>query len=205
MGSIKAAIEQCSGADETIVLPYTLELDTDQIRSIEQAVEQIRADGRTLQIRVGPQIGFDKRLVEVIEDRIEAATNESRSDRNVPILTVERQAGTSEFGIRDLLALPGRLDDIGTLVPDRSGEAVTVKALLEAAELTGTETRATFKSGEDFSADVDLSVVRDNGWLVFWLDGSPLPARYGGPVRLLIPGIDDRCANVKSVDRMIVT
>ncbi len=204
--SIAAAVERFGdGADRVIVQPYSLELSSQKTRSLEEAVAVAQQGHPDRKIRLAPQLGFDGRLVDILEDRILAAMNESSGDRNVPIITVERQGAISkEFSISDLLALPGRLTDIGELVPDRSGEAISVAALLSKAGLSGTESKATFKSGEDFSADIDLAVVRENGWLVFWLNSSPLPARYGGPVRLLIPDIDDRCANVKSVDRLIV-
>lgn len=203
--SIAAAAERLASSTEIVVLPYTLELSTDQIRSLEDAVSTVRAGNNALKIRLSPQVGYDRRLVEVMEDRIEATLNESRSDHNVPILTVERQDGSLRpLTLDDFLGLPDRLNDIGSVVPERSGEAVSVESVLAAAGLNGSETKATFKSGEDFSADINLAVVRNKGWLVFWLDGQPLPARYGGPIRLFIPEIDDRCANVKSVDRLIL-
>ena len=204
--SISAAADRLEPGMECVVFPYTLELSTDQVRMLEDAIGEVGRDRDELNIRLAPPVGFDQRLLEIMEDRVAAALNESRSDHNVPILTVERQDGSiNGLTIPDLLGLPDRLADIGSLVPDRRGEAVSVDAVLNAVGLDGTETKATFKSGEDFSADVDLEVAREKGWLVFWMEGRPLPARYGGPVRLLIPGIEDRCANVKSVDRLIVT
>lgn len=203
--SIQAALGDIDPGSGMVVLPYLLEQDATCLKTLESAIAQIKSTRSDLDVRLGPPVGYDPRLLDILEDRVEAATNESRTDRHVPIITVERQDGSSRaFTTEELMSLPDRLDDIGRLVPDRSGEAVSVKALLAAASVGDTETVATFKSGETFSADVELGIARENGWLVFRLDGHPLPARYGGPVRLFIPGLDDRCANVKSVDRLIV-
>lgn len=203
--SLRSATDQIDDdIDSIIVIPYTIELDSETLDRLESAVD--RARETKPKVRLGPQIGFDRRLTEIIEDRVTAASNESRTDLNVPMITVERQNGSHRaFSFAELQDLPGQLDDIGKFVPDRSGEAVSVDALLSAAGIDDQNTRATFKSGDDFSADVDIRTVRENGWLVFRLDGAPLPARYGGPLRLLIPGLDDRCANVKSVDRIVVS
>jgi hypothetical protein len=204
--SIEDAAGRCAEeVDRIIVLPYTLELSESELGSLEAAVERLQKIRPDRDVRLSPHVGFDTRLVDILGDRIAAAANESSADDNVPIITVESQGQkTRGFTLSDLLALPNRLDDIGRLVPNRSGEAVSVEALLSAVGLTGSETKATFESGEDFSADVDLKIAREHGWLVFRLDKKPLPARYGGPVRLFIPGLDDRCSNVKSVDRLII-
>ena len=53
-----------------------------------------------------------------------------------------------------------------------------------------------------FPATVDLALVREQGLLIYGLEGQPLPVSYGGPLRLIIPGHDDRCANVKGVARV---
>ena len=204
--SIEKAVDRCADeGDRIIVLPYVLELSESELRSLEAAVERVRKAQPDRDIRLSPHIGFDARLVDILEDRVAATSNELSEEGNVPIITVETQGRkTRGFTLPNLLDLPDRLDDIGKLVPNRSGEAVSVKALLSTVGLTGAETKVTFKSGENFSADVDLDVARERGWLVFRLDEKPLPARYGGPVRLFIPDFDDRCANVKSVDRLIV-
>ena len=64
-------------------------------------------------------------------------------------------------------------------------------------------------SADNFHASVPLESVREQGLLVYSLDGQPLPAKSGGPVRFLIPDVAachthevDECANVKFVDRL---
>lgn len=193
------------GTDQIIILPYLLELD-DQVRDmLETTVDQAGKSIPGSQILLGPQVGYDPRLLEILEDRVNAALDESSPGQKVPIITVSRQDGKSvAFSVGDLEKLPDQLDDIGKIVPDRQGEAVSVSALLDAAEFGDASGKITFNSGTNFTADVSIDVAKDKGWLVYRLDGSALPARFGGPVRLFIPGIDDRCANVKSVDQIIV-
>ncbi|MDX1411090.1 MAG: molybdopterin-dependent oxidoreductase, partial [Nitrospirales bacterium] len=54
-------------------------------------------------------------------------------------------------------------------------------------------------------ACLTLEQVRDYGILIYELDGKPLPAKNGGPFRLITPGLGDLCANVKQVARMVLT
>ena len=204
--TLTAALDRCvDRTDQIVVFPYLLELD-DSVRDVlENTLMEARKDRESCDILLAPQVGFDPRLLEILEDRVTAAVNESSQGQKVPIITVSRQGGKSvAFSAEDLGKLPGQLDDIGKIVPDRRGEAVPVSALLTAADCGEASGKITFNSGSNFSADVSVDVARDKGWLVYRLDGSTLQARYGGPVRLFIPGIDDRCANVKSVDQIIV-
>ena len=203
--SIPAAVSFLPIVDRTVIFPYCLELNETERDLLESAVREATTAQPEVDVRLAPHLTFDRRLVDLIEDRVVAASNESSAADNLPILTVEARGKATTFTLQDLLDLPDRLPDIRQHVPDRSGEAIGVGTLVSTVAVSGDETRATFKSGDDFSADVDLEIARKKGWFVFWLDGQPLPARYGGPVRLLIPGIDDRCANVKSVDRMILS
>jgi hypothetical protein len=204
--SIAEAVRRCDpDTYQIIILPYALELGTDELKGLETAIACVQQEYPDNEILLSPHIGYDPRLIDIVEDRITAVKNKSSLGQNVPIITVTRQGQKSQgFSITDLLNIPDRLADIGMIVPDRRGEAVSVVALLDAAGFRGTEVKATFKSGDSFSADISVGIAREKGWLVFRLDEKPLPARYGGPVRLFIPGTNDRCANVKSIDQIIV-
>ena len=64
-------------------------------------------------------------------------------------------------------------------------------------------------AADDFHASIPLAAVRDRRCLIYRLDGAPLPAKAGGPVRFLIPDHAachtaeiDECANVKFVDHI---
>ena len=189
--------------ERAVLQPYALELDDTQRYWLENALDIARKTNPDCEVCLAPHLGFDSRLLEILEDRIQSAIDESSTSRNVPILTVEYGGGTTQFSLTELDAVPGKIPDIGVHVPDRSGEAIPVRSVLTAAQVEDGAT-ATFRSGDDFSADVDLETVKDLGWMVIRMDGNPLPARFGGPIRLFIPGIDDRCANVKSIDRLII-
>lgn len=112
----------------------------------------------------------------------------------------------------DLQSLPAtmQIPDAGTIVPGRTGGAVTLGGLLEQAgagpQAAGLKVTC---SSDGFAATVPLDEVRDRGLLIYELDGQPLAASQGGPVRFLIPeaaacgmAAVDTCANVKAVDRL---
>ena len=204
--SITRALSRCrSDTEQIIVVPYALELRSGEQESLEKAVDIGQKRYPNYEILLSPHIGYDPALVDLLGDRILATRNESSQDRDVPIITVIRQGQKPRgFSMKDLGSLPGNLEDIGTVVPGRQGEAVSVARLLDAAGSTATGQKATFRSGEFFSANVSIEVARDKGWLVFSLDKKPLPARYGGPVRLLMPGNDDPGSNVNSIDQIII-
>lgn len=105
-----------------------------------------------------------------------------------------------------LAALPGQVDDVGTLVAGREGGAVRLRAVLEAVGVAADATHLTVESGDGrFAASVPLDALAD-AVLVHRLGDGPLPAANGGPLRLLIPDAArcgradvDTCANVKDV------
>jgi DMSO/TMAO reductase YedYZ molybdopterin-dependent catalytic subunit len=117
-----------------------------------------------------------------------------------------------ELGFEDLSALPGQIPDIGELIPGRSGIGVRLGALLRRAGLKENATHVTVVSRDgEFAASVPLAAVRE-AIVAYRLGDAPLPAAAGGPLRFLIPnvqdcGIDgaDACANVKDVGVLRVT
>jgi len=56
-----------------------------------------------------------------------------------------------------------------------------------------------------YAATLTVQQARDFGFLLYELDGQPLPDEKGGPFRLITPGLGDLCANVKGVGRIEVT
>lgn len=103
-----------------------------------------------------------------------------------------------------LSALPGQVEDIGTLIAGREGGAVPLGSVLAAAGVGERATHLTLTSTDGkFSAGVPLEGVRD-AVIAYRLGDAPLPAQYGGPLRFLIPDAArcglaevDTCANVK--------
>lgn len=103
--------------------------------------------------------------------------------------------------------------DVSRFHPSRKGDGVTLAAILKRARPRSTATYLTLHAATDnFHASVPLAAVRDEGIVVYRLDGGPLPAKNGGPIRFLIKDpaachtdeLDD-CANVKFVDRIELT
>ncbi len=100
--------------------------------------------------------------------------------------------------------------DVSRLDAKRSGDAVRLTALLQMAGVKPTAQYLTLHaSADDFHASIPLAAVRDAAVLIYRLNGLPLPAKSGGPVRFFIPDFAachtaeiDECANVKFVDRI---
>jgi G3E family GTPase len=106
-----------------------------------------------------------------------------------------------------LAALPDGIPDVSLHFPKRAGSAARVGALLDRLGVQGAG-RAVVVAGDGFAAEpVALSVLRE-GVLVHTLDAEPLPAKQGGPFRLLIPESASAdpvsCANVKGVAKIVV-
>jgi DMSO/TMAO reductase YedYZ molybdopterin-dependent catalytic subunit len=95
----------------------------------------------------------------------------------------------------------------------RKGRAVTLAGLLALAQpRPAARYMSVHATADDFHASIPLDAVRARAVLIYQLEGRPLPASAGGPVRLLIPDFAachtaevDECANVKFVDRIELT
>jgi DMSO/TMAO reductase YedYZ molybdopterin-dependent catalytic subunit len=115
----------------------------------------------------------------------------------------------------DLSRIPDeyQVPDVSRIVPGRKGDAVRFAGILElvqpkpAAKYLGLHS-----STDDFHASIPLAAVADKALVIYRLDGQPLPAKAGGPIRFFIPDFAachtheiDECANVKFVDRIELT
>ena len=86
------------------------------------------------------------------------------------------------------------------------GQGIRLKALLDVPALAINADHVTVHSGDGkYSACLTLAQALEWGFLVYELDGEPLPESKGGPFRLVTPGLGDLCANVKGVERIEVT
>src|SRR5262249_1170632 len=97
--------------------------------------------------------------------------------------------------------------------PKRQGAGVTLNSILNRVRPRASATYLTLHATADnFAASIPLAAVRDEGIVVYQLNGAPLPAKNGGPFRFLIRNpaachtdeLDD-CANVKFIDRLELT
>lgn len=108
------------------------------------------------------------------------------------------------FAYSDLKSLPHQVADVSREVEGRTGHGVRLRGLIDAAGRNPGATHATLASSDgEFTASVPLDDILD-AVLVYELNGEPLPAQFGGPIRFLIPdaaachtGGADTCANVK--------
>jgi DMSO/TMAO reductase YedYZ molybdopterin-dependent catalytic subunit len=118
-------------------------------------------------------------------------------------------ASAREFAFEDLAALPGQIDDVGRLAAGRVGGAVELRSVLEAVGVAERASRATLESDDGkFSQEAPLAALA-GAVLIYRFGDGPLPRDKGGPVRFLIPNLEecnvagvDRCTNVKALARI---
>ncbi|HWC51497.1 MAG TPA: 2-dehydropantoate 2-reductase [Nitrospira sp.] len=137
----------------------------------------------------------------------------------IKTLTEKPQAGPGIVAIEGAVVQPVSLDrtamrqlpsehqieDVSGKMPSMRGRAVTVKGLLDLPAMSIDADHVTFHSGDgQYAATLTLGQAKEFGWLIYEVDGEPLPAGKGGPFRLITPGLGDLCANVKAVNRIEV-
>ena len=118
-------------------------------------------------------------------------------------------ASARELAFEDLAALPGQIDDVGALAKGREGGAVPFRSVLDAVGVAEGASRATLESADGkFSQEAPLAAL-GGAVLIYRLGAAPLPNEKGGPVRFLIPNLQecdvpgvDRCTNVKALARV---
>jgi DMSO/TMAO reductase YedYZ molybdopterin-dependent catalytic subunit len=127
-------------------------------------------------------------------------------------LRIEGEVTTPrEIGFDDLASLPEQVADVSALVPGREGGAVRLRSVLAAVGVKDGATHVTLDSEDgSFSQDAPLAAL-GNAVLLYRIDDRPLPKEKGGPVRFLIPDLEDcgtggvdRCTNVKGLGRILV-
>jgi len=97
----------------------------------------------------------------------------------------------------------GEQVDVAGVDPQYKGVAVKANAVIAKARPKNIADFVTVHSTDMlFVASVPMAELREKGLLLYKLDGKPLPRELGGPVRLLIPGSTNPCANVKFVGRL---
>lgn len=67
-------------------------------------------------------------------------------------------------------------------------EGVPVALLLERTGISPHATQIECGSPGDFIRGVDLDVMQKDAFLAYRMNGQPIPAEHGGPVRLIVPG-----------------
>lgn len=113
--------------------------------------------------------------------------------------------GELELRFEALRALPEehQVPDISTEIAGREGRALRLSALLDLVQPASSARIVHVESADgSFTANVDLGTARAAGLVLYALGDEPLPARYGGPVRLLFADSDDCSVNVKELGRI---
>jgi len=69
---IPEAIESClnRGSDEVVVIPYFVQLGRHVVQDIPQIIAEAQAKHPAKNIRLAKYLGFDERIVSVVQDRI---------------------------------------------------------------------------------------------------------------------------------------
>ena len=131
------------------------------------------------------------------------------------LLRIDGEVETPErLSFEDLAALEESLQVRGVLRGGKPlGDAVLLSGLLNRV---GAKPSAQYiglhSSTDDFHASIPLEPVRELALLVYRINGQPLDAKGGGPLRFFIPDYAachteeiDECANVKFVDYIELT
>jgi DMSO/TMAO reductase YedYZ molybdopterin-dependent catalytic subunit len=103
--------------------------------------------------------------------------------------------------------------DVSRLVPGRKGDAVKFAGILQLVHpKDSAKYLGLHASADNFHASIPLAAIAEQALVIYRLDGQPLPAKAGGPVRFFIPDFAachtaeiDECANVKFVDTLELT
>lgn len=194
------------GIRQIVLLPCTTGLAPPLKKSLSETVQKAQTAFPDLRIGLAPALGEDPRLIDLLQERIHTCRAQLAGTAPVPILKVEGLVETpGALGFQDLLALPGQIPDVSRIDPKRPGGGIWVKPLLAQFSPKPEATHITFHADNgQFSATVSLGEAQ-KGLFIYRLQGSPLPEHFGGPLRLIIPETEDRCANVKAVSRIELT
>lgn len=193
---IEERVRDAQGVDEIVIFPALIVLPDALREDLVRRFKVLQDENPNVGVHLANGLGSDPRLVEMVKDRLATAL---KGTQDTPILTISGSGDERGLGFDDFVALPNQIDDVSTLISDRQGQAVWVRDVLD--ECVNAD--AVFYADDDrFSSTVDLVLVRERGIMIYGFEGQPLPASYGGPLRLMIPEYDDRCANVKGVARV---
>ncbi|MSS73174.1 MAG: hypothetical protein EXS64_17030 [Candidatus Latescibacteria bacterium] len=192
------------GATRVVVAPYVLALDLEGREDLRRGMEEARRRHPGVEVTLAEPLGGDERIVDLVCDRARAA--EVKGGAAEAVLTVD---GLVRRPLRltyaDLRGAPGQIEDVGAMAPGRKGAGLRVETVLSQADPGPSARQITFHSADGaFEASVSIQEARDRGILIYRLREDPLPESAGGPVRLIIPGTEDACNNVKRVVRVEV-
>ncbi|OGG55949.1 MAG: hypothetical protein A3F84_21210 [Candidatus Handelsmanbacteria bacterium RIFCSPLOWO2_12_FULL_64_10] len=192
------------GATQVVVVPYVLALDTGGRDGLRRGVEEARRRHPGVEVAPAEPLGADERVADLVCDRARVA--EMKMASAGAVLTVDGMV-RNPLGLTyaDLRAAPEQIEDVSARAPGRKGAGLRVETVLRKADPEPSAGQITFHSADGgFEASVSIQEARERGILIYRLGEDPLPEGLGGPVRLVIPGTEDVCNNVKQVVRVEV-
>lgn len=196
---LETHVKSNTQTEHIVIFPCIIGLSEAQHKNLLSRIDTLQKQHPNTGIHLANPLGSDPRLIEMVRDRLATAL---KGTQNTPILTIEGLDKNISLNFDDFKTLSDQIPDISTVIPDRNGVGVWARAILP----NHTNAQATFYADDDrFSSSVDLALVREKGLFIYALDAQPLPVSFGGPLRLLIPNHDDRCANVKGVARIVIS
>jgi 2-dehydropantoate 2-reductase len=157
-------------------------------------------------VRMGRKLGIPTPVNEALTAMIKTVTETEGSGSDVVRIdgAVVQPLSLTRLALREL-PMEHHIEDVGTLMPGMRGRAVRVSGLLDIPALDVTADHVTFHSLDGkYAATLTIQQAREFGLLLYEMDGGPLPEGKGGPFRLVTPGLEDLCANVKGVGRIEV-
>ena len=155
-------------------------------------------------VRKGRELGIPTPVNEALTALIKTMTVQEKTGYGVLRIDGEVvQPVSLDRAAMQQLPAEHLLIDVGTVVPGMTGKAIRVRGLLDVPALGVSADHVTFHSLDGrYAATLTLEQARAYGVLLFEANGEPLPMEKGGPFRLLTPGLNDLCANVKGVGRI---
>jgi 2-dehydropantoate 2-reductase len=187
---------------------------TQEIRDIHTSMYDDWKAGRQTEIRnlngyivdQGRALGIPTPVNEALTAMIKTLTEKPRPGPGIVAIDgAVVQAVSLDRSAMQQLPSEYQIDDVSRKMPSMRGRAITVKGLLDIPALQLDADHVTFHSADgQYAATLTLAQAKEFGLLVYELDGEPLADGKGGPFRLITPGLDDLCANVKGVSRIEV-
>ena len=187
---------------------------TQEIRDIHTSMYDDWKAGRPTEIdslngyivRKGRELGISTPINLALTGFIKAVTERERTG----VGTLRIDGAVIQPVTLDRIALAQlpeehQISDVGIIQPGMTGHGIRVKGLLDVPALAIGADHVTFHADDGrFAASLTLSQAIAYGIVVYQIDGQSVPTNKGGPFRLITPGLDDMCANVKGVSRIEV-
>jgi 2-dehydropantoate 2-reductase len=219
MGVIRQIVGEVAAIAATLKVPLPLDM-TERVVKASQEIRDIHTSmyddwkaGRPTEIdslngyivEQGRKLGIPTPVNEALTAMIKAVTVKETGQGRVRIDGAVVQPVS--FDRAAIASLPAEHHmDVSTVMPGMTGRGIRLKGLLDVPALAIEADHVAFHAADGkYSAYLTLQQAREHGVLVYELDGTALPEAKGGPFRLVTPGLDDLCANVKGIARIEIT